>query len=350
MIGLLGDTEEERNVNIPLGLLHVAAGAFSQPQNGMGGALTGGLNFLGGLQQQRAAAAKAAEQKRLNDSLIGYREHLMSKQPQRRIVKGADGFNYYTDTGERVFPGIKEAKGAAAKPFQFGQPMADADNNFIGWGRKNPNTGIVELIAPDGKTVTPMPEGARPQTTTGLDRGVMKPKDFYKKAGEAVTEAQSIEKLQGFWKNVKGTRQGVDRLVDQFNASIKTLLGSSDLTPEEFKREVANGQLQGLIGRMRLETVGGGVMTEKDAERIIMAVGGNLSALQNKAVAGRLIANLLKEKIQRYNTTIRPMYEHQRRYYKHYPSLPEFSFDPKAVELPKDASGTSAPDDPLGIR
>ena len=38
---------------------------------------------------------------------------------QRRIVKGADGFNYYEDTGERVFPSVdKPPKGATNDPLR----------------------------------------------------------------------------------------------------------------------------------------------------------------------------------------------------------------------------------------
>tara|TARA_R100000005_G_C5003531_1_gene211959 strand:+ start:1797 stop:3038 length:1242 start_codon:yes stop_codon:yes gene_type:complete len=40
-------------------------------------------------------------------------------ESQRRIVKGADGFNYYEDTGERVFPSVdKPPKGATNDPLR----------------------------------------------------------------------------------------------------------------------------------------------------------------------------------------------------------------------------------------
>lgn len=35
-------------------------------------------------------------------------DYLMTEQPERRIVQGADGFNYYADTMERVLPGVEQ--------------------------------------------------------------------------------------------------------------------------------------------------------------------------------------------------------------------------------------------------
>ena len=34
-------------------------------------------------------------------------KYMTPKKKERKIVKGADGFNYYADTGERVLPGVQ---------------------------------------------------------------------------------------------------------------------------------------------------------------------------------------------------------------------------------------------------
>ena len=47
--------------------------------------------------------------------------------------------------------------------------------------------------------------------------------------------------------------------------------------------------MQAILGGLRVATVGPGVMTEQDAERVVAAIGGRPDALQNPAVMGQLI-------------------------------------------------------------
>jgi hypothetical protein len=50
---------------------------------------------------------------------------------ERRIIKGADGYNYYADTGERVLPGIeKEETGTTFKDTEVDVLTKDVDDNF----------------------------------------------------------------------------------------------------------------------------------------------------------------------------------------------------------------------------
>ena len=50
---------------------------------------------------------------------------------ERRIIKGADGYNYYADTGERVLPGIeKEKTGATFKDTEVDVLTKDKDDKF----------------------------------------------------------------------------------------------------------------------------------------------------------------------------------------------------------------------------
>ena len=74
-----------------------------------------------------------------------------------------------------------------------------------------------------------------------------------------------------------------------------------ELTPAEIKAAVARGQQQGLIGRFRIETVGGGVMTEQDALRIIMNLGGDVNAFQNKKIVAEQISKLYQDKVGAVN-------------------------------------------------
>lgn len=42
----------------------------------------------------------------------------LSKQPERKTIKAADGFTYYQDTGERVLPNVQAKPEALKQPFQ----------------------------------------------------------------------------------------------------------------------------------------------------------------------------------------------------------------------------------------
>ena len=84
-----------------------------------------------------------------------------------------------------------------------------------------------------------------------------------------------------------------------------------DLTPEQYRTLLQDGQLQGMLGGARLETVGPGVMTEQDAARILARLGGDVGILRNREVAGQLIKEIMMEKAERYNNVTLPQYNYQ---------------------------------------
>lgn len=47
---------------------------------------------------------------------VGYEPEKETKPPARKIVKGADGYNRYADTGERVFPGVEKPEKETKPP------------------------------------------------------------------------------------------------------------------------------------------------------------------------------------------------------------------------------------------
>ena len=122
---------------------------------------------------------------------------------------------------------------------------------------------------------------------------------------ELVTEEKSLKQILSYWKNITDSNVGVERLGDQMATWFKTLAGSQNLTTEELARAIAEGKLQGLIGANRIDTVGGGVMTEKDAWRVIARLGGDVNALQNPAVVGPLLEEMFRLKVESYNEDIK---------------------------------------------
>ena len=78
-----------------------------------------------------------------------------------------------------------------------------------------------------------------------------------------------------------------------------------DLTQEELSQQLASGELQRMIGASRKEIVGGGVMTEQDALRIIEALGGNIDQLQDPERVKSAISQIFSEKYNKYEQNLR---------------------------------------------
>ena len=230
------------------------------------------------------------------------------KPIERRISKDVAGYARYPDTGERVYPGVEKPLRTGRAPYKETGPYVGPEGGYIGEGVFDKYKGTWQLRTADG--LIDMPSEARPRTETGLLRGAMSGKDFYVLAGDAEDNERSLRNLTRYMKNVATTEQGWGLLADQFLGHINTIFGG-ELTPEQFRTLVQNGQLQGLLGGFRKEVVGGGVMTEQDALRIISRLGGDTNILRNKEVAAQLIKELMFEKTSNYNNVILPMYNNQ---------------------------------------
>ena len=135
---------------------------------------------------------------------------------------------------------------------------------------------------------------------------------FTKNFDELNTDRASMRRLSEYMSTVNNTNEGLLRLADQFSASAKTLLGGflkrafdiddfTTLSKTELSNRLAQGKMQGLIGRFRIETVGGGVMTEQDALRIIANLGGDVNLLQNKEIVAQQLASLYEDKVKSLN-------------------------------------------------
>lgn len=129
--------------------------------------------------------------------------------------------------------------------------------------------------------------------------------------GELLQGTQSIRKLNSYMENVSNAKVGSGRLVDDFIRFGKTFFNDylseeqKKLSASELATAIARGQLQGLLGASRLEVVGGGVMTEQDALRVIQYLGGDVNALQNPEVVAAAIRRVMKEKAETYNLKAR---------------------------------------------
>lgn len=148
-------------------------------------------------------------------------------------------------------------------------------------------------------------------TTTEIGERSVKRGDLKKASTDLVTEFNSLQALARYGSSVDKAGQGINFVVDSLSRNINTILDSEGLTEEELAAGLAEGQQEGLLGKYRLEVVGGGVMTEQDALRVIKAIG-RRGALRNKQEMKIILSQFFKDKYNNYerearyfNTTIK---------------------------------------------
>jgi hypothetical protein len=126
----------------------------------------------------------------------------------------------------------------------------------------------------------------------------------FRKLGEDLTsDINTAGRLKGYMKSVGSTPQGFKLIAQDFANKFTTAFGGS-LRGDALKIAMQNGTLQSLIGNIRIETVGGGVMTEQDAIRVVQALGGDLGLLRNNDVVEGQIRKILESKEARIKTNM----------------------------------------------
>ena len=214
------------------------------------------------------------------------------------LLTSTDVFNYKQ---QGIEPLEYERPFSENKKYQ--QTLAQGEDGKTYPARFNTNTGDYEILQ-NGKYVA-MPSGMQIITKGLVGKSASTAKEFRTLRDEIIGLERGLGKLQSYMKNVKDAGQGYQRLAQSISTNIKTFFDSGKLTPAELAQQVAKGQLQGLLGAMRIETVGGGVMTEQDALRVINNLGGDVTALQNPQVVGQALKRLFEEKLARYAPAVR---------------------------------------------
>ena len=114
-------------------------------------------------------------------------------------------------------------------------------------------------------------------------------------------QERGIRKLDNYVVALDKSPQGIERFATRMKSFVKQLATLNKLTEGEVMLQLANGQLQGLLGASRLEVLGGGVMTEYDAQRVIQYLGGDVDSFQSIQKVKMAMQKLLEEKKSRYN-------------------------------------------------
>ena len=176
---------------------------------------------------------------------------------------------------------------------QQGTMVKTGTADFAGNAVFDSQTGTTMLQLPGGQII-PMPSDVEPSTKSLFGRDLPGASTMVRLNADLRDSENSLNKLSDYLVAQGGTNKGFRRMGDQLLTNLKTLFDTDNLTPEELQLAIAQGKSQAILGGMRVSTVGPGVMTEQDAERVLQAIGGRPDALQNPAVMGALIEDAFK--------------------------------------------------------
>ncbi len=149
---------------------------------------------------------------------------------------------------------------------------------------------------------------------------------FTKNLNTIVQDQNALKKYTSYLKNIKESPQGVSRIGAELSTIFKTLK-LDELSKPELSLKIAQGEVQALLGASRLETVGGGVMTEQDAIRVLRVIGGDVNAFQNPQVVEAAISKIFRDKLKAYETKRKIHNNNVDKAYKNYDKIAPLDFD-----------------------
>lgn len=112
-------------------------------------------------------------------------------------------------------------------------------------------------------------------------------------------DVNAIRSIKRFRKSLSEREFGIKGKIDNVTASIKTFFKGADskLSPREFYNRLSVADQQGLLGQIRESVVGGGVMTEFDAIRVLERMGGDVGSIMRASpqVFGRATKDIMDD-------------------------------------------------------
>ena len=273
-----------------------------------------------------------------------------AKGPSGKMIRNVPGVGTVDFSGPTPKV-LMESVGSNRLRFQNLGLYIDKEGNKIGEGTLDRNTGKRFLGTPDNPR--PIPKDARPVPESYYLGSVPNFNQFSKLHGDIKDARQSLRILREYMKTRKTAKEGFSFLADKFVSNVKTLFNNSQkrygYSPSELAGKLAKGQLQALLGQMRIEVVGGGVMTEQDAQRVLARLGGNVDMWQNKEVVAAAIRDVMKLKLKTYNQK-RALYNYSvKKRFSSFPTAPEIKIDESIFNI-SNTSGNQTNSEGWGIR
>jgi len=213
----------------------------------------------------------------------------------------ASGHPYYQNIGymmvdDEQAPGQKKKVNIPRGEWKDVGNVVTEDGTPLGAGFFNKRVPGIWYRADDGE-LKQAPAGARKASVSA--GGPLSTSAFYDLENQLITDEVGLGNIVRYIESVGDTKVGLGRLADSISAKIKTLF-ANPLNRQELATQVAQGQLQGLLGAVRTEVLGPGMLTEYDAARLVAYLGGDVDALQNPQRVEEALKNVFDAKLQRY--------------------------------------------------
>ena len=133
-----------------------------------------------------------------------------------------------------------------------------------------------------------------------MGKGIASRENLRKEYKELNMTAGQFKNVQKFFDKLPDLEKGFAGKMQSWTGNIKTFFGA-ELSPQEAARRLAQGEQQGLLGMFREQVVGGGVMTEQDARRVMERLGNALGDwTTDPSIVARAVQSVMEEKYQAY--------------------------------------------------
>jgi hypothetical protein len=252
---------------------------------------------------------------------VDWREIAIGSPPSKASLGMGTGYAYTDNVGVRQviyendsnFTNIRESYGSSLK--KIGTEAAEKKSAPKGHAMYEDRSDPTKIISTWFD-----PDKGRIDEATGekIDEDKFRPvpsivpnfKDINAAYNKVAEDASALRSLSSYTQSIEDSSFGFVGKVDDIKTGLKTLFGLEDsMTSNEMARKLGKAQQQGLLGLLRTQVVGGGVMTEQDAKRILEYMGGQVDSMfTNPNVIKEAIEYAIKERaktgitlVKRYN-------------------------------------------------
>ncbi len=111
---------------------------------------------------------------------------------------------------------------------------------------------------------------------------------------EIFSDFSGIEQLKKFKADRIDSQEGLAQFITSVKDRFRTAFGQ-DISPQGMKDAIARAGFERLLGVIRLDVLGPGVLTEQDAQRLIAAMGG-FGGLADRETSVKLVERLIRSK------------------------------------------------------
>ena len=163
--------------------------------------------------------------------------------------------------------------------------------------------GQIGTVGKDG-TFTPTDLSKLSPVSPGDVNAFLDAPSFQKLSDALIAQENSIKQLKRYSDGVGTLSTGIDKAATAVSALIKTSITKQPLSEDEKTLGLSVARQQGLLGAFKGVILGGGVLTEQDAMRILQRFGGDIeSVFTNPEIVKQAINEVLQDKMNEYKQT-----------------------------------------------